>query len=77
MSKLPRVNVREVLQILIKTNFYIHHQLGSDARLFHSQRTELRVTIPIHNKTLPEKTLRSILKQADIKEEEFIKLLKT
>jgi predicted RNA binding protein YcfA (HicA-like mRNA interferase family) len=76
MPKLPRINGREVLRVLLKAGFYIHHQSGSHARLFHSQRPELRVTIPIHKKDLPEKTLKSILKQADIKEVEFLRLLK-
>jgi predicted RNA binding protein YcfA (HicA-like mRNA interferase family) len=76
MPKLPRSNGRQVLRVLLKADFYIHHQSGSHARLFHRQRPEMRVTIPIHKKDLPEKTLRSILKQADIKEAEFIRLLK-
>jgi len=37
---------------------------------------EKRVTIPIHNKDLPERTLRYILKQADISEEEFWNLFR-
>jgi predicted RNA binding protein YcfA (HicA-like mRNA interferase family) len=76
MPKLPVLNGREVLRVLLKAGFYIHHQSGSHARLFHSQRPELHVTIPIHKKDLPEKTLKSILKQADIKEVEFLRLLK-
>jgi predicted RNA binding protein YcfA (HicA-like mRNA interferase family) len=76
MPKLPRINGREVLRVLLKAGFYIHHQSGSHARLFHSQRLKLRVTIPIHKKDLPEKTLKSILRQAGIKEVEFLRLLK-
>ena len=76
MPKLPRTNGREVLRILLKAGFYIHHQSGSHARLFHNKRPELRVTIPIHKKDMPEKTLKSILKQADITEAEFRRLLK-
>jgi len=76
MPKIPSLSGREILRILLKADFYIHHQSGSHARLFHKQRSELHVTIPIHDKDLPEKTLRSILKQADIKEATFLKLLK-
>ncbi len=75
MSKLPTLKGQEVLKALLKSGFYIHHQKGSHARLFHTSRPELRVTIAIHNKDLPEKTLRAILKQADLTEEVFIKLL--
>lgn len=76
MPKLPVLNGFEVLHILLKVGFYIHHQSGSHARLFHKERPELHVTIPIHKKDLPEKTLRSILKQAGFKDLEFLKLLK-
>ena len=76
MAKLPSLNGREVLRVLLKTGFYVHHQTGSHARLFHARRPELRVTIPIHGKDLPELTLKSVLKQADIKPEEFLRLLK-
>jgi predicted RNA binding protein YcfA (HicA-like mRNA interferase family) len=76
MPKIPSLSGQEILRVLLKAGFYIHHQSGSHARLFHNQRRELRVTIPIHNKDLPEKTLRSILKQADIKEADFFKLIK-
>jgi predicted RNA binding protein YcfA (HicA-like mRNA interferase family) len=76
MPKIPSLSGREILRVLLKAGFYIHHQSGSHARLFHTKRPEPRVTIPIHNKDLPEKTLKSILKQADIKEADFLKLLK-
>jgi predicted RNA binding protein YcfA (HicA-like mRNA interferase family) len=56
--------------------FYIDHQSGSHARLFHSVRPELRVTIPIHSKDLPSGTLKSILRQADLSVEDFLELLK-
>jgi predicted RNA binding protein YcfA (HicA-like mRNA interferase family) len=76
MVKIPPVNGHEVLRVLLKAGFYIHHQTGSHARLFHRQRNDLRVTIPIHNKELPERTLRTILKQANIEDAEFLKLLR-
>ncbi|MBI4296836.1 MAG: type II toxin-antitoxin system HicA family toxin [Chloroflexi bacterium] len=77
MPKLPSVKGHEVLRVLLKAGFYIHHQRGSHARLFHSQRTDLRITVPIHSKDLPERTLRAILKQADLTEEDFLNLLKS
>jgi predicted RNA binding protein YcfA (HicA-like mRNA interferase family) len=76
MVKLPALNGREVLRVLQKAGFYINHQSGSHARLFHKELAGLRVTIPIHSKDLPEKTLKSILKQADINEADFLKLFK-
>ena len=76
MASLPIVKAREVIQALLKAGFYIHHQKGSHARLFHNQRPDLKVTVPIHNKDLGEKVLRRIIEQAGLTDEEFIKLLK-
>ncbi len=76
MATLPIIKGREVLQALVRGGFYIHHQKGSHARLLHKIRPERRVTVPVHNKDLPEKTLRRILKQADLTEEDFLRLLR-
>jgi predicted RNA binding protein YcfA (HicA-like mRNA interferase family) len=76
MPKIPPLSGREMLAVLLRADFYVHHQSGSHARLFHRKRPELRVTIPVHNKELPEKTLKSILKQADISEADFLQLMK-
>jgi predicted RNA binding protein YcfA (HicA-like mRNA interferase family) len=76
MPSLPSVKGREVLGALLKGGFYLHHQRGSHARLFHKYRPELRVTLPVHHRDLPESILRRILKQADLTEAEFLSLLK-
>jgi predicted RNA binding protein YcfA (HicA-like mRNA interferase family) len=75
MPPLPVVKPKEVLRALQSAGFYVHHQAGSHARLFHQTRPELRVTIPMHNKDLPAKTLKSIIRQAGMNLEEFIELL--
>ena len=64
-----------MLRVLERAGFNIHHQTGSHARLFHSSRPELRVTVPIHAKDLPPPTLKRILKQADLTADEFRRLL--
>jgi len=69
------MKARDCLNALQKAGFYVDHQTGSHARLFHSTRPELRVTIPIHNKDLPRGTLKSILRQADLSVEDFLDLL--
>jgi len=76
MAKLPAVKAEEILKVLPKAGFYIHHQTGSHARLFHRTRPELKITVPIHSKDIPKGTLNRILKQADILIEEFIRLLR-
>jgi predicted RNA binding protein YcfA (HicA-like mRNA interferase family) len=75
MARLPVVKPKEVLRALQTAGFYIHHQRGSHARLSHRTRPDLHVTVPIHNKDLPEKTLRAILRQAELSVEEFAELL--
>jgi predicted RNA binding protein YcfA (HicA-like mRNA interferase family) len=72
---LPTVKAKDCLRALQRAGFYIDHQTGSHARLFHQTKTELRVTIPVHNKDLPPGTLKSILRQAALSTEEFLKLL--
>jgi predicted RNA binding protein YcfA (HicA-like mRNA interferase family) len=76
MPKLPTINGHDLLHLLLKMGFYIHHQKGSHVRLKHDTRADLHVTIPVHKKTLPEKTLKSALKQADVTGEDFIRILK-
>lgn len=72
---LPVVKARDCLKALQKAGFFIDHQTGSHARLIHRSRPELKVTIPIHNKDVPQGTLKSILRQAGISVEEFLELL--
>ncbi len=73
---LPVVKAKACLKALQRAGFYIDHQAGSHARLFHRTRPELRVTLPIHNKDLPPGTLKSILRQAGLSVDKFIALLK-
>lgn len=75
MAFLPVLKSRELVAALLRAGFYIHHQVGSHARLFHRLRKDLRVTIPMHNRDIPIDTLKRILKQASIEGEELKKLL--
>jgi predicted RNA binding protein YcfA (HicA-like mRNA interferase family) len=74
-KSLPVLKPKEVLSALLRAGFYVDHQTGSHARLFHRIRPELRVTIPMHNTDLPIGTLKSIIKRARLTTEEFLKLL--
>ena len=73
---LPVVKAKECLKALQRAGFYIDHQTGSHARLFHRLDSTRKVTIPIHNKDLPAGTLKSILRQAGITLVDFVRLLK-
>ena len=73
---LPVLKPRKVLKALLKGGFYIHHQTGSHIQLRHSTETKHRVTIPRHDRfDLPRPVIKSILRQANLTVEEFLKLL--
>jgi len=60
---------------LKRAGFYMYHQTGSHAQLRHPVRKNLRITIPMHKKDLAPKTLKAIIKQANLAVDEFINLL--
>ena len=76
MPKLLRVNGKRILAALLKTGFYIHHHTGSHANLRHAIKQHLHVVVPVYSKDLAPKTIKSILVQAELTIEEFIKLFK-
>jgi predicted RNA binding protein YcfA (HicA-like mRNA interferase family) len=74
--KLPVLKPKEVIAALLRAGFYVHHQKGSHARLLHRTKAGLHVTVPIHSKDIPPSLLKHrILKQANLSEEQFLKLL--
>ena len=70
--KLPVVSGKETIKALSKIGYYIRDQKGSHVHLRHPTKRPL--TVPMHNE-IDRRTLKSILKAAEISEEEFIKLL--
>jgi predicted RNA binding protein YcfA (HicA-like mRNA interferase family) len=48
---------------------------GGYHSLQHSEKPELRVVAPVHRKDLAPGTIRSIIKQCQLTEQEFIELL--
>jgi predicted RNA binding protein YcfA (HicA-like mRNA interferase family) len=75
MDSLPVIKPREVINALLQGGFYLHHQIGSHARLIHKTRSDLKVTVPVHLKDIPKGSLRRIIRQADLTVEEFLQLL--
>ena len=74
--KLPVLKPREVIAALLRAGFYVHHHKGSHARLLHHTKLGLHVTVPVHSKDIPPSLLKHrILKQANLSDEEFLKLL--
>lgn len=73
-QKLPRVTSNQVIKALEKRGFSFSRQSGSHKIYKNAQGK--RVTVPSHKgKVLHPKVLKSILKDADISLDEFLKLL--
>jgi len=72
MSKLPAVKPSDIIRVLEGIGFYKIRQKGSHLQM---KRGNLLVTIPVHTKDLNTGTLRSILRQARLSIEEFLRQL--
>ena len=75
MPKLPRIPSSLVVRALGKAGFFVYHQAGSHMQLRHPLKSHLRITVPFSRKDLTPKTLKSIIFQAELTVDEFIKLL--
>jgi len=75
MPKLPAITPKRLLKVFLKLGFQVDHSTGSHFILY-SETTKQRAVIPFHCKDLPKGTLLSILEQAGISKEEFLKYLK-
>jgi len=73
-QKLPPLKPREVVRILERVGFIVVRQRGSHIHMKHPDRPGRRVTIPYHSRDLAPKTLASIIRQAGLTVEEFLKL---
>lgn len=72
MPKLPSYKPREILQKLKTLGFEEDHITGSHVILYHPV-TKRRAVVPYHLKDIPKGTLSSMLKEAGITKQEFIK----
>ena len=74
--KLPRVTGAKVVSALKRGGFVEIRTRGSHCHMYHEQKNML-VTVPVHSgKIIAPKTLKSILKHAEITVEEFVGLLR-
>lgn len=72
--RLPALTPKQVLGALQRAGSLIQHTHGSHYYLTHPLHPTLRVTLPYHNRDLKRGTLQSIIKQAGLTTDEFIKL---
>ena len=75
MTRLPRIPGKDLLAVLKKAGFKEINIEGSHHQL-HRPGSRL-VTVPVHRKeTLPPKTLKSIIEQANLTVDQLFELLK-
>ena len=74
-EKLPRITASDVIKVLEKAGFFLARQSGSHK--IYKNKEGKRVTVSYHaGKILHTKVLTSILRDADMKIEQFKELLK-
>ena len=75
MPKIPAVTAQRLIKVLKKKGFYLDHVSGSH-HIFYHPSGGLRASVPVHKgKDLGKGITISILKDADVTIEEFLKLL--
>jgi predicted RNA binding protein YcfA (HicA-like mRNA interferase family) len=63
---------KEITRRLKKLGFVFYRQASGSHEIWHNPTTHRFTTVPNHSGDMPEGTLRSILKQADVTSEEFL-----
>jgi len=72
MGWLGGFSYREVVERLKRQGFEFHRQAAGSHEIWHFPATHRYTTVPNHTGDMPEGTLKSILKQANITTEEFL-----
>lgn len=73
MPKLPQVKSKNLEKALLKLGFLARTTKSSHVVFTHADGR--RTVVPVHNRPVSTGTLRSILRQAKISVEEFLKLI--
>jgi len=74
LTRLPAVRPTEVVAALKRAGFIEKRQKGSHVIMRHERQRRTTI-VALHGKDLPAPTLKEILKQAGLSEEEFKELL--
>ena len=73
MGRLAGFKYRDIVKILKRFGFEFLRQAAGSHEIWHNSTTNRYTTIPNHPGDMPEGTLRAILKQADIKPDDFLR----
>jgi len=76
MSILPMLSAAVVIRALLKAGFIIIRQKGSHVFLRHRFDPRRFATVPRHSRDVSRKDLASILRQAKLSVEEFLRFLR-
>lgn len=71
-KKLPIIGGKELIKVLCGMGYYVRSRKGSHVTLKHPDRKTL--TVPYHNE-LKKKLLLSIIKDAGLSREEFLRMM--
>ena len=72
----PRLTGRQLEKAILRAGWHWHHSRGSHFYYRHPEHLGKQITIPIHaGEIIPQKTLKSILEQANLTLEELAKFL--
>jgi predicted RNA binding protein YcfA (HicA-like mRNA interferase family) len=74
MTRLPTLSARKIIQALEKAGFVMDRQRGSHYVMRHVVKN-LTTCVPVHGKDVKRSLLKLILKQTDLSEDQFRKLL--
>jgi len=74
VTKLPVLSGRELCKALARIGYEIDHQTGSHSILRKQDPPHRRLTVPNH-KEIAKGTLRALLRQAGLTNEELLELL--
>jgi predicted RNA binding protein YcfA (HicA-like mRNA interferase family) len=73
--RLPALSSRQVVRAVGRAGFVLHRVKGSHHFFIHPDRPDLLVVVPHHGGDLRIGTLRPIIKQTGLNEDEFVALL--
>ena len=72
MGRLAGFKYRQITKKLKQFGFAFDRQAAGSHEIWYNVKTDRDTTIPNHSGDMPEGTLRAILKQADIKVNDFL-----
>lgn len=73
MGRLAGFRYRDIVKRLKELGLEFHRQAAGSHEIWFNRTTNRYTTIPNHSGDMPEGTLRAILKQAGIEQEEFLR----